>query len=551
MRKSSISLVMAASTALSAWGFAPLAGEPSRTPPGSGARALAVATAVTGPRLSLPALTAAKSVSDPTATDGAQLIGVARDAPAGAAATLSAIEWAPRADGGVVGRFSVRSAQAAALRVALALRGAPAGSILRFSGSPSIRAPLELRATGLPASFWSPVTAGDEQFVEIVLPEGSDPLQLRVSLEGVSHLLVDPSAAAPQVAGAKSAGSCQLDVACAPPSQAFLNAKRSVAKIVYTAGGATYACTGTLVNDADPTTQVPYMITAKHCIDSPAAAATVNTFWFLEASACGGKSSGEARQLAGGAQLLHAGAASDVALLRLNDAAPAGAWFSGIDGAALAQGEAAIALHHPAGDLKKVSNGVVVLAEPGRLPQVSWVSGSTEPGSSGSGLFTERNGQYVLRATLRGGSASCSNSGRMDDAANRDFYEGLQADLSAIQEYLNAGVRPVENYSDLWVAPAQPGTGISVTQHANSVTFIVWFSYDAAGRPTWLTMSAGKWISGTTIAGSVYRSQRPGAQVGTEPVGHATFNFDDSTHASLAFNVDGVTGNLALERYAF
>ncbi|HET7731117.1 MAG TPA: trypsin-like peptidase domain-containing protein [Usitatibacter sp.] len=549
MRKSLAALAFSLPAALSAWGYAPIAGEPSRTPPAAkSVRAAGLAPGSPTARIELAPLASAKLAVESTSAEGADLIGQAREVPPSAAAALASLRWSPADGMGVVGRISVRSPAAAAMRVALLVRGAPQGSTIRFSGSasPSDSQALPVSAT----AFWSPVTAGDEQLIELLLPQGADPAAVRVAIEGVSHLHVDPASAAPAVGGAKSSGSCQQDVACATPSPSFLNAKRSVAKIVYTRGGTTYACTGTLLNDADPTTQVPYMITAKHCIDSAATAASVNTYWFLEAPSCGAKSAPDTKQLSGGAQLLHAGTVSDVALLRLNDPAPAGAWFSGLDASPLAMGETAMGLHHPSGDLKKVSTGRVTLADD-RLPQVSWLAGSTEGGSSGSGLFTERDGQYLLRATLRGGNASCSNSGRLDDPANRDLYQGLQGDLSAIEELLNAGARPTEDYTDLWISPAQPGTGISVTQQANGNTFVVWFAYDSAGRPTWLTMSAGKWTSATTLSGEVYRSQRPGAQVSTAPVGHASFKFTGATQATLTFTVDGTAGSLPLDRYAF
>ena len=47
-----------------------------------------------------------------------------------------------------------------------------------------------------------------------------------------------------------------------PMTEAFANAARSVAKMVLTEDGATYICSGTLLNDTDPSSQVPYFCTA-------------------------------------------------------------------------------------------------------------------------------------------------------------------------------------------------------------------------------------------------------------------------------------------------
>ena len=541
---------------------APLLGESSRTAAATQPKAAPATIAHDLPTaLLLPPLAHAKSALATPQQDGSQQIGIAREvAPLVSAAAISTMRWTPSAGGQAVGQLALRSADAASLRVAVALHGAPQGTTLRFlarhsgAASAQIAAQDVLDATRASGMFWGPVTAGDEQVVEVSLPTGADPAQVRMTIEGVSHLVADPALAAPVLPGEKSAAICHQDVSCVPPLPAFVQAMRSVAKIVYTVDGMTYTCTGTLVNDSEAATQVPYILTAKHCVDSAAAAATVNTYWFHEAAACGSPASGASTQLVRGARLLYAGSLNDLALLRLNEPAPAGAWFSGIDASPMAAGENAIALHHPRGDLKKVSSGRVINGAEGtsgRLISMSWLMGTTEPGSSGSGLFSERGGQYLLRGTLRGGSASCSNSGRIEDPANRDYYTRLDADIAAIGALMRAPAAPLEDYTDLWVAPEQAATGFSITQHASNATFIVWFSHDASGRPAWITMPGGTWTSARTFSGPLYRTQRPGGQVDTRPVGEATFTFVDSARGTVSYTLEGAAGTLRLERQAF
>ena len=109
------------------------------------------------------------------------------------------------------------------------------------------------------------------------------------------------------------------------PSQAYLNAKTAVARLVYQDGGFSYMCTGTLLNDSDSATQIPYMYSAARCFDSQSVASTLTTFWFYESSACdSGVVSGAARQLSGGATLLYARAASDALFFKLNQQPPGG-----------------------------------------------------------------------------------------------------------------------------------------------------------------------------------------------------------------------------------
>src|SRR5439155_408803 len=80
------------------------------------------------------------------------------------------------------------------------------------------------------------------------------------------------------------------------------------------------------------------------------------------------------------------------ALLRLNDAAPAGASFAAWRAEPVATGAAADALHHPKGDLTKLSTGTTTgyhtYNDGSTFLQMRWQLGVTEPGSSGAGLFT-------------------------------------------------------------------------------------------------------------------------------------------------------------------
>jgi hypothetical protein len=213
-----------------------------------------------------------------------------------------------------------------------------------------------------------------------------------------------------------------------------------------------------------------------------------------------------------------------------------------------------MSIHHPSGDVKKFSSGLVVSSTEGttgRLTSVAWLTGTTESGSSGAGLFALRGGEYVVRGTLRGGSASCSSSGRVSDPSNRDYYSRLDLDFDTIRAFLVARAAPVEDYTDLWISPAEAGSGLSITQHASSTLYAVWFSYDAAGNPTWFVVPGGEWTTSTTYAGKVYRTQRPGSSATVHEVGTATLTFSDRSHGQLAYTLDGTPRSLAIERQAF
>jgi hypothetical protein len=281
---------------------------------------------------------------------------------------------------------------------------------------------------------------------------------------------------------------------------------RSVMKLVYTRNGMTYLCTGTLINDAH-SSQVPYVYTAAHCIDSQAVAATLNTIWLFEAATCGSKATRSYQQLTGGATLLYVNTDTDVALVRLSDRAPDGAWFSGWDASTPALGQSMVGLHHPRGDLKKLAIGDVAPYPNTSYLGASWLSGATEPGSSGSGLFTRGDGEYLLRGALRGGSSSCQSSGNLADPSNLDYYSRIDQAFVALQPWLDAPVAPIEDFSGLWNNPDEPGWGIALMQAPDNKVFITWYTYDANGAPAWFVAPAVAWKSAVALDAPLYRTE--------------------------------------------
>ncbi|MGZ5111497.1 MAG: trypsin-like serine peptidase, partial [Usitatibacter sp.] len=494
-------------------------------------------------------------------------IGIGRDARYEADAPAPfRLKWITLADGGRAARFSLQSPGARALRLGLAFDGMPEEAQLRVQGAQDPRNLVMLargremrEAAREQGIYWTPVTEGDRQFAEIYLPPGVAAQNLRVRIESASHLVTSAGDKFSKSTGVGASQSCELDVACiSHPTEAFVNASRSVARMVFTSNGASYLCTGTLVNGAVPGSQIPFLHGASHCISSQAAASTLNTFWFFEATFCGAKSAGNYTQLAGGATLLYSNVASDGALLRLNDRAPEGAYFSGWDPNPVEAGMAAITLHHPAGDVKKASSGQILqltFADPssGSFAAVAWLSGSTEPGSSGAGLFVLRDGEYLLRGGLQGGSASCANSGSSATAANRDYFSRIDADYGSLKSLLGAPAVPANDYSDAWWNPKESGWGITIVQHPGDQAFVTWYTYDVDGRALWLVMPGGSWTGSAQLRGALYQADGPGytqpfdpARVSLRVVGEAALDFVDAANANFSYTLNGVTGSKAI-----
>jgi hypothetical protein len=496
-------------------------------------------------------------------------VGIARNIGAERDGRQEELAWTALKEGGWSAHLQVRSASAASLRLGVAVANLPPGAEVRFAPAgpygaaatlvPGAEVTAAMREQGI---YWGPVIDGDAQLIEITLPAGREPRAIRARIEQVSHLAVSAHSGFAKAAASAVSGVCNEDVACiASPSEAFQNARRAVAKMVFTSNGNTYLCSGTLLNDTDPSSQIPYFHTAAHCIDSQAAASTLNTFWFYESPSCGAGSPGAYTQLSRGAKLLHSNAATDVTLLRLSDPAPQGAWFAGWDANVPATSSNMIALHHPHGDVKKVSVGQVLgLASDGveSLVSAAWISGTTEPGSSGSGMFTLSGNQYLLRGGLKGGSASCENTGRVSDPSNRDYFSRLDLDIAKLATWLNGTNAPDDDFTDNWWNPDEPGWGLNVIQHATNGTMLVWLSYDEAGRAAWVYTPDCKWQGARRCSGTAFRAtglpwferMRPGA-ASMQAVGSITAEFTGGDSGVLTVSIDGrsITSNMVRQAF--
>lgn len=459
----------------------------------------------------LKPIAAEKIASAKRGNDGkfkkAQQIGVHREVASeidGSSAD-GTLNWITTADGGKSASIRLTSPGARGIRVGLTATGLPHNAEVRFAGngdeslSSAFASGKEVTSlVDKDKRYWTPYTSGEAQLMEIYVPAGVDVTGIRIDLAQVSHIFASLEQ---KFGDTKQSASCNVDVTCRPQTAGFVNAKNAVAQMVYTSNCgdqgaiASCICTGTLLNDDVPTSQIPYFYSATHCIGTQSEANTLNTIWFKEAPFCnaGGAGANQTR-ITGGATLLYTNADSDALLLRLNNAPPAGAFFSGWDAATVSLGTSVTGIHHPSDDLKKSSDGQIlglssVNGSTSQFIRVGWLSGTTEGGSSGSALFSITNDQYALRGGLEGGAASCANSGSLTNPANRDFYSRFDEAFPFIRSFLFTATPVVTNYSDLWWAGAsEDGWGMSVQQHG-STQFNALYVYDDAGRPTWYVFS--------------------------------------------------------------
>lgn len=409
------------------------------------------------PRVELDPLVELKRAEAPDDAGAPLRIGLARDVAATADADRfgGLLEWTALPDGSHVAALAFVASGARALRLGVRVEAVPPGAVLRFYGAPGspvlaldAAALASLRAlneqAGLDADAatmaWGPDTEGPVGTLELELPPGVRPDELRLAVPQLSHLTqtVAEAVATKDRRDIGLAGACNVDVMCT----AHEAESRAVAKILFTRGGISFLCSGTLMNDTRDS-RTPYLLTASHCVSQQADASNLVSYWFFRAAACGASPEVDNAMVRvdGGARLLVTDAAADSSLLLLNQPAPPNVLYAGsYFGGGVGIGAEVLGIHHPQGDLQKASTGRILGyancpttdgpcqssdATRGAMFRVGWRQGTTEAGSSGSALFAELDGtQYVVGA-LHGGNASCANP------LGSDFYGRFQRAFAA------------------------------------------------------------------------------------------------------------------------
>ncbi len=384
-------------------------------------------------------------------------VGFARALPQPYHENLSpSLSWELLPDGGRVAVFSITSPDARALRVAIDLEGLSDEAELRFFGNKnsetfgpftarSIRAQQAMGNSvdteSARALFWSPVIEGETAGVEIYLPASvTDEFSIRApKIQHLTYSLEYPNEENFFEIG--SSASCNIDVKCRDTVPSNLSA--AVAKIVFNDDQYIYMCTGTLLNDNDPNTWIPYFMTANHCLATQSLANTIDSYWFFERAVCGGPNPTSVTHFTGGADLLTTGASTDFTFLRLRDtqiSSLSGIHFAGWT-TTNPTGLTVVGIHHPQGDLKKWSQGTAdgytsweINGTDENHIQVTWLQGITEEGSSGSGIFAitgEQDGQQLFAGNLHGGIVpSCSR-------INLAFYGRFDLTYPSVSQWLN------------------------------------------------------------------------------------------------------------------
>jgi len=313
-------------------------------------------------------------------------------------------------------------------------------------------------------------------------------------------------------------GSCEYDVNC-PIGAGWENQRNAVAIMMNGSGG---FCTGSLLNNTSGTI-IPYFLSAAHCGTNP----TTWVFRFRWESPAGQADcatsapsvNGPTTMNVNGGTLRASGTNSDFTLTELNSAPdPAwGVYYNGWDRTENFS-PGATAIHHPAGDVKKISfeNTTLISTTFGSCPPnshwgvTSWDQGVTEGGSSGSPLF-DVNHRTI--GQLHGGASVCGGSSLSDEYGKVSVsWTGGGTNSSRLSNWLdpgNTGVTFVDG-----VDPAGPGVTV-----------------DAA-----LNTPSG--VSGTVCSASV-TPQVTILNSGSNPLTAATITYGFDGNYTLVYNWTG------------
>lgn len=273
--------------------------------------------------------------------------------------------------------------------------------------------PYTARDTKAHGQLWTPAVPGDSAILELYLPAEAS-TEVMLVLTQVSAGYRDLFRRLPR----EKQGACNNDVNC-PVGNPWRNQIRSVGR--FSIGG-TGLCTGTLIMDVSRSFR-PFFLTANHCDVTPGNASTVVVYWNFESPTCGALDGGSLADNQTSATFRAARADVDVALLELDDrpAVASRVFYSGWDRSG-AVPPGSVGIHHPEGDEKAISfnddplttsNSCIGTGGRNTHWRVdNWEDGTTEPGSSGSGLWHPVTQRLV--GFLSGGQASCANPGGHD-----------------------------------------------------------------------------------------------------------------------------------------
>lgn len=346
--------------------------------------------------------------------------------------------WTVLSNGDRVWQLRFRSAGALAVNAFFSHMYLPEGSFMYIYGPDRIQVegPYTWEDNTTEGGFQTAEILGDEAILEYLEP-ASVISQPRLDIRGFGHFFRFIHEYLDTRGGSEA---CQVDVNC-PEGAGWAPERNSVVRLSIVDGNGIGLCTGSLVNNTSRNCR-NFILTAYHCTQgvSTSDLNLMQVRFNFQRPNCGSGLGSSTQNRIGVAQRAHSNdgggyTGSDFALLELNSTIPSNyqPFYAGWDASGTTpQSSGGIrgrCIHHPSGDLKKIStsNNITTATWPGGAVanhhwRVQWMStqtnwGVTEGGSSGSPLY-DINKRII--GTLTGGGSYCNQPsvadyyGRMD-----------------------------------------------------------------------------------------------------------------------------------------
>lgn len=319
--------------------------------------------------------------------------------------------WTDLEDGGRIWRLQVVSTGARTVNFGMTTFRLPEGATLHlYPATGSGYYGPYTAADAAEGELWTPVISGDAAVIELYVP-GKAAFEPELVITQVAH---DYRGFDRERARLEKSGWCNNDVVCPEwdPWDDQINSEG-----VYTRNG-TWMCSGQMINshNAEPP---PYFLTAYHCGITSSNASTVVIYWNFQSPTCGQQGGGSLAQHSNGTTFKARNSPSDFCLVQVNTTPPDefNVYYTGWNAEEAHRPGNCIAIHHPNTDEKAISwnddpltvTSYLGTATPGdgshwRID--NWEDGTTEGGSSGSGIW---DADKRLVGQLHGGYASCSS----------------------------------------------------------------------------------------------------------------------------------------------
>ena len=365
-------------------------------------------------------------------------------------------------------------------------------------------------STGL---FSTELIPGSEIILEYVKPRESS-LFPDIHMNEITYAYRGTGFLGGEIDSPELAGKCEVNIIC-PEGEEWQSQKKGITKIHVKRDGGTYWCSGSLVNNTNLDNH-PYILTANHCgFNSTEKELNQWVFYFdYESAECASSVYSPVRALVGATLKAHSGdqqaMGSDFYLVALNQEIPDtfhvyyNGWSRGED----EPSTSGVGIHHPGGDLKKISTyntpleSTAWMGNPGQTHwTVVWSAtvsghGVTEPGSSGSPLFDYR-GRIV--GFLSSGESACdslhvnlpdyygkfswawSSDGNDSTTRLKDWLDPLRTNLMILDGRYTNSIDTIVPYAEsIYPNPFEDELNISIKEIGNSVVHVKVF--DLPGR---------------------------------------------------------------------